>query len=207
MLLNNDTIVDPDFLRPLVNAAIERNNNVIVGGKIYYFSNPKMIWYAGGEYNRNNGFASHYGYKMQDGDSYNEDKEVLFVTGCLMLIPKQVDKIIGRLDDSFFLYSEDIDYCCRAQDAGVKLLYCHKSVVYHKVSASAVEGSPFQQYCMLRNDLFIIKKYCKKKCVCYLKRANHIRITLNRKEINVISVKRAVWDFLLDRKGKQQHNW
>lgn len=202
LLLNNDTTVDKMFLTNLIKCSKKQNDNAIVGGKIYYYSDKKMIWYAGGSYDTDSGFATHFGYKKNDDGSYDKDIYVTFITGCLMLIPHQVLDKVGLLDEGYFLYSEDTDYCCRARLLGFNLVYCSNCVIYHKVSAATGDNSPMQQYYMLRNDLYLISKYGTNKGIAYLKRLNNTRIQISRGTMNFQSAMKAYCDFIQGKKGR-----
>lgn len=155
LLLNNDTVVQADFLNQLVKTA-EKNKKIgIVTGKIYFYKNPNELWYSGGCYDRNSGITN----QVMFDKSINDEKSITFASGCLMLISRDCIKKVGLLDDSYFMYSEDTDYCCRVCDAGFKIIWNPKSIIYHKVSASVGDSSPFQQYYITRNNLIMAKKY------------------------------------------------
>lgn len=203
LLLNNDTIVDKHFLKEMVNCSKEYSDHAVIGGKIYYYHENNMLWYAGGSYNTDSGFAAHYGYKQIDDGSYSKNLYVSFITGCLMLIPREIIERVGLLNEEYFLYSEDTDYCCRVKNAGYDLVYCAKSIIYHKVSASTGENSPTQQYYMLRNDLYLISKYGTKKILAYLKKINNTRVLFTSKRLCWHSMIKAYVDFAFGRKGKQ----
>ena len=202
LLLNNDTVVKQDFLLKLVDCAIRYEDNALISGKIYYYNKNNILWYAGGYYNAESGFSGHYGYKKEDDGRYDEEKDVTFITGCLMLIPIKILEKVGLLDECYFLYSEDTDYCCRVMNFGYKMLYCPESVIYHKVSATTGDKSEFQQYYMLRNYLYMISKYSTHKFIAHLKRLNNIRILIINKEIGIMTVIKAYFSFFTNKKGK-----
>ncbi|WP_035797075.1 glycosyltransferase family 2 protein [Butyrivibrio sp. MB2005] len=162
LLLNNDTIVEPDFLDKLVMAyqCYPDNDKLgLVCGKIKFYSQPNLIWFAGGFIDYKTGDTHHIGYMDQDYGQYDYSKEITFATGCMWLIPNQVIEEVGLLSEEYFLYCEDTDYCWRLLNAGFQILYEGSACIYHKVSASTVEGSYSQTYYMLRNGLYIIDKY------------------------------------------------
>lgn len=202
LLLNNDTTVDEAFLTNIVACAKVHRDKAIIGGKIYYYHEDGILWYAGGSYNTDSGFAVHYGYKKNDDGSFNKDMSVGFITGCLMLIPEKILNTVGLLDEDYFLYSEDTDYCCRVKQAGFKLIYCASSVIYHKVSAATGDNSPMQQYYMLRNDLYMISKYGTNKVVAYLKRINNVRMQICSGKMNIKSALMAYKDFIMKKRKK-----
>lgn len=171
LLLNNDTVITKDTISNLKKGFDFDSKAGIITGKIYYFSEPKTIWAAGGKFNFNTGIADQPELgKIDDGVQYENTCEVSFATGCTMLISKQVINTIGYLEESYFLYAEDTDYCCRVLNAGFKIIYVGKALIYHKVSASTGKQSNMQQYYMFRNNCYIIKKYCNKPLYGYARR-------------------------------------
>ena len=164
LLLNNDTVITKDTISNLKKGFDFDSKAGIITGKIYYFSEPKTIWAAGGKFNFNTGIADQPELgKIDDGVQYENTCEVSFATGCTMLISKQVINTVGYLEESYFLYAEDTDYCCRVLNAGFKIIYVGKALIYHKVSASTGKQSNMQQY-------YIIKKYCNKPLYGYARR-------------------------------------
>lgn len=160
LLLNNDTIVTPDFLEPLVVCANIHDNVGIVTGKIMYNFDPELVWYAGGEISFAGGYVDHYGYNKKYKDLVDDnEKKISFATGCLWLIPVEVIKEIGMLSEEYFLYSEDVDYCCRIMEKNFEIWYTPKSIIYHKVSASSGNKSAITQYYSVRNDYYVFSKY------------------------------------------------
>lgn len=67
----------------------------------------------------------------------DRDIDVDCVTGGFMLIPKSVIKRIGLMDEGYFMYLEDVDYCCRAKDNGVRVVYCPSAIAKHIGGASS----------------------------------------------------------------------
>jgi GT2 family glycosyltransferase len=158
LLLNNDTTVDPDVLGILVKTMEENPQAAIVGGKIYYSDRPNVIWFAGGYFNANSGFGDHYGKSEEDRGQYNKVRECDFITGCCMLIRSEVCQKIGFLDQSYFLYYEDADFCTRARRAGYSVLYLPGAIIYHKISRATSWDSPVYIYFNLRNKLFYLQR-------------------------------------------------
>jgi len=162
LLLNNDTTVEKNFLSELVNA-FENNANVgIAGAKIFYFSDKKRIWYAGGRVNLKTGITSHRGIRHIDNEQFNKTEETDYITGCCMLLKREVIDEVGMLDESYFIYGEDADWCLRAKKVGYKLLYVPSAIVYHKVSVSSGgHFSWFKNWNKLKSSLRLLVRYAK----------------------------------------------
>ena len=166
-ILNNDTEVDPNlFFRAYRYVA---GKNRISGGKIYYAkgyeyhqtqkNHGNILWYAGGYMDWSVVVARHYGIDEVDTGQYDKVKPINFITGCFIAVPRQVFNKIGLLDEPFFLYLEDTDYCLRANKMGVEVMYNPNLIVYHRNSSSTVAGSPLVDYYITRNRFFIGKRY------------------------------------------------
>ncbi len=163
LLLNNDTTVDPLFLDKLAEAG-EKNSSIgIVGSKIYFYSDPERIWFAGGKVNWLRTVGSHLGLNEKDTNKRSELKteNILpmdYITGCAMLIKKEVIEEIGVLSEDYFLYYEDTDYCLRARKAGWRCVLAPESRIWHKISQSTKEFSPSYLYYHARNGLLMARR-------------------------------------------------
>lgn len=159
-LLNNDTIVSENMLSELVRAAEGDPRVGIAGPKMYYYSKPKVIWFAGGELDWLEG-ASHIGMNEVDRGQYDEVREVDFITGCGLLIKRNVIDTVGMLREDFFIYYEDVDLCLRARNAGFKCIYVPSSSIWHKVGATTGKRSAkiteMQLYLGTRNKIISVK--------------------------------------------------
>ncbi len=164
LLLNNDTVVDRNFLKELVNTAESDKTTGITGPKMYYFDSPKKIWFAGGKLDIKRGLFDHIGYKELDSDRFSKQKEVDYMTGCTMLIKKEVIKNLGLFDPVYFAYVEDIDFCLRTRKAGYNIMFVPEAKIWHKVSSySGGESSPFKTYFKNRNILIFMRKHADNK--------------------------------------------
>jgi GT2 family glycosyltransferase len=172
-LLNNDTEVDPKVLIGLVDTAIKNPDAGIIGSKIYFYAGREfhigrytkselghVIWYVGGQIDWNNMYASHVDVDVVDIGQFNTSKETDYVTGCSMFVRSKVFSDIGLLDEKYFMYLEDLDFCLRAKKARFKLLIEPKSIIWHKNSGSTAKpGNSLHIYYQTRNRLIIGIKY------------------------------------------------
>ena len=164
LLLNNDTEVRTDTIKILKEKLISDKELGIVGSRIMYYEKKNLINYYGGHINWLKGITVHehmkeeYSEKLNKGSFFYTD----FITGCTMLIRREVFKTIGLLPEEYFMYYEDADFCVQVIEHGYKIGICSDSVVYHKVSASSGgENNPFMIKWTTRNRLLFIKKYKK----------------------------------------------
>jgi len=151
-LLNNDCIVHKDWLKELVMVA-EKNEKVFAVNPKVYLGNTNKIQNAG-IHIFSNGYGQDRGAtpvnKVQqyeeDFGQYNKEEEIDAVCGVASLYRKSVFDQIGLLDESFFLYYEDVEISERAKKFGYKLMYTPKAIAYHQHSASSKELSPLFVY-------------------------------------------------------------
>ena len=142
-----------------MNAKKQHGDAAIYGGRILYYDKPDVLWYDGGYFSVWLGKSKHKGEnkKIIQG---NDISRVNFITFCFVLIPKLIIKQIGLIDESYFMYVEDLDYCYKVFKRGYNLYHVYNSLVWHKVGASYGGGtSPFSSYLYYRNSLnFRLKK-------------------------------------------------
>jgi GT2 family glycosyltransferase len=162
LLLNNDTVADKNFLSYLIES-IEKDKTIgMAGPKIYFHSDPKRIWYAGGKINWWSGSVSHLGVREIDNGKFEKLRYTDYVTGCALLVKREVVEKIGMLDESYFIYGEDADWSLRTVLAGYKLLFVPQAVLWHKVSVSTGgHFSWFKNWNKLRSQIRLMKRYAK----------------------------------------------
>jgi GT2 family glycosyltransferase len=212
LLLNNDTTVDPNFLKELLNHAESHPKAGITTSKIYFTKGRefhidsydkknlgKVLWYAGGSVDWDHLVAFHRGVDEVDRGQFDNQLECDFATGCTLMIKREVLEKIGTLDKKYFLYMEDVEYSIRAKKAGYEVHFVPNSIVWHKNAGSTGgSGSPLQQYYQSRNTLlFTIMHGSWKQMVTVIRLALRFVFTGTKNE------RRAVFHLLTARFGKQ----
>lgn len=160
LLLNNDTIVDKDFLRILVNESKKNEEIAICTSKILYYDLRNRIWYGGGNINYFKGNSQIYNFNEESSIS-NKNMYCNFASGCCMLIKSNALRKVGLMNEEYFLYYEDVDYCVKFLKEGYKIYYVSSSIVFHKESISTQKYSYLYQYYFARNRLLFIKRNLK----------------------------------------------
>jgi len=206
-LLNNDTVVSPNTLTSLVCVAEGDDRIGMVGSKIVYYDNPTLLWYAGAVLDPvRPQRPAHRGLREQDLGQYDTAGETGYVTGCSLLARRALLEAIGLLDDVFFLYFEDVDWCARARRVGWRLMYAPSSVVRHKESISAGgAASPALMYYTARNRLYFVRRNFPRKFVQALgyDLYEHVLVNIKKRRFSAaISAARGVWDFFRGRTGR-----
>ena len=136
IFLNNDTIVDSNFVEPLINE-MESNPTVKQSTpKIFYSDNLDYIWFGGGKVSLWAGWIRHLGIRQKDSMQFSFNRNVDYATGCCVCM-RTVDFVsIGMFDESFFMYGEDVDLSLRFRKQGGQVLFVPESKIWHKVSSS-----------------------------------------------------------------------
>lgn len=126
-LLNNDAVVFKNTLSELIKITQKKESKKIgIFSPIIFKGDSRDIWFAGGKIDWLRMRAEHI---MQATNC--ELRTVNYVTGCAMLIKKEVFKKIGLLDENFFLYYEDADFCWRASREGFKSAIITNAAIKH----------------------------------------------------------------------------
>lgn len=140
LLLNNDTEVEPHFAARMCEALRSDERVGIVGPKILYYDDPRKIWYGGGDFYPVLGVPRHRHIRRIDGSFADQRRVTGYVSGCALLVRREVIEDIGMLDPAYTMYCEDVDFCLRARGAGWRCVYEPDAVIWHKVSSSSGGG-------------------------------------------------------------------
>ncbi len=169
---NSDIVVKDDFVQKAV-VSITKHPSSLIGGKIYYakgyeyhkdrYSNNdtgKVIWYAGGLNDWKQCQTRHRGVDEVESGKYDTIEKTEFITGCMVCFDSSVVKKIGLLDEDYFLYYEDADYCERAKKKNISLVYDPSLVIWHKnAQSTGGSGSGLHQKYQRRNQLTFGLRY------------------------------------------------
>jgi GT2 family glycosyltransferase len=157
LLLNNDTTVDPGFLSALVEAAQSQPDAAALCAKAYYYAEPDVLYSTGGSVNLWTATAKQTGNGQRDHGQFDRAALRDYADGVCMLIPRRALESVGLLDEDYFLYWEETDWCVRAREEGLRCYYVPEAKIWHK--AARVQ-SPTNQYNFLfrRNALMFVRK-------------------------------------------------
>lgn len=201
LILNNDTVVEKNFLDILIKYAEADPEIGIVTGKINYYYNRNLINAAGGLINIESGMVSHLKCGEIDSDSSDYCKEITFASGCLWLVPTDLFDKVGYMDESMFLYAEDSEFCCRVLRQGYKIIYCNAAKIYHKENRSTGRRSFITQYYYTRNNFYIIDQYALKKTYGKSVFLTSLLIRLLKKDFQIKPVIKGITDYKKGIKG------
>jgi len=165
LFLDNDTIVSPGFLDELVNVANKEPSAGILGAKISRYSEPDIIWGAGGMIN-------YWTFSMLGGQAtittlaqFKDAVEVDTIALCCMLISRELCQTVGLLDENFFWSMEDLDITIRAAKQGFKVLTVPKSEIWHdsvRPPGYTERLGDIQMYYVPKDKLILMQKHWSK---------------------------------------------
>ena len=158
IFLNNDTIVDKNFIDPLVKQLLNHKKASQTVPKIYYENDPKLIWYAGGIVNLWTGSIYHLGIRQYDSPSYSKPRKTKYATGCCFCMRYEEFKEFGGFDETFPMYSEDVDLSLWIRAAGKQVWFVPDSKIWHKVSASLGGAFSFSKIVRKARGIFLLIK-------------------------------------------------
>jgi len=158
LLINNDTAFGPDFLRRLLTVRAELGAEVIAP-RIMRLENPELCWYAGGSLQDGWLFLNIHHHK-HDPNAGPVAMRVDFASGCCLGIDRNVLGQVGLLDESFFVYWEDTDFCMRLKTLGIPILYVSEPSLLHAGAASTGgEFSPAYMQLYYRSYMQLLRKH------------------------------------------------
>ncbi|MDR2161195.1 MAG: glycosyltransferase, partial [Desulfovibrio sp.] len=168
-LLNPDTLPDPQALEALLDVAESDPNIGVVGSTLVLPTEPPTLQAAGGSgFNPFWGTSSQLlaGYSLESAMNHDENAinhQLKDIIGASMLVRAEVFQQAGPLDESYFLYGEETEWCLRIRAAGYRLAWASKSHVMHKEGGSSgarpMSRPAYVDYLMLRNRLLLLKRH------------------------------------------------
>lgn len=146
MLLNQDVEIETNQLEILLN-----NNYDIIAPVIRFQRNKQWIYDYGGKVNYI--FGRTYHIERVKKDDINN--KVDYVSGCCILIRRNVFETVGLFDVQYFMYFEDVDFCLRAQKAGFTVNVENKSIITHHLHEQNKKSVRQNMYLIESNYRFI----------------------------------------------------
>ncbi len=161
VLLNDDTRVEPGWLRALVDAAGDDPAVGVATSRIRLEApsdGGRPVLQSTGAEILADGSCRDRGYGAVDEGQYAKREEVFAGCGASMLLRRALLDDVGLLEESLFMYYEDIDLCWRARARGWKIVYVPDSVVWHLHQATMGRGSREHLFYGDRNRLVVVTR-------------------------------------------------
>lgn len=157
LLLNNDTVVSPEFLSELLKTAERHPAAGIVGARVVYHDRPDVLWGLGGKLQQPFARIKMIGKGENAARVGDLAEEFDHITGAVMLVRSEVFRQLGLLDTDFFLNWEDVEFCIRAKCGGWSVMGSPGSLVRHKVSRAT--AGKLATYFGQRNRLLFTSRH------------------------------------------------
>ncbi len=157
-VLNEDTIVAPDCIAKLVEVGESDERIGIVGPMVYHYNEPQMIQSAGGMLGRH-WESVHLAQNQWDHGQFASPHPVDWISGCAILVRRAVIEQVGVLDDRFFYYWEETEWCLRSAKARWRIVHVPDAKLWHKGVQRDYRPKPSVTYYSTRNHLLLLSKH------------------------------------------------
>ena len=155
LILNDDTIMAPDCLKSLLEHGEHHPKTGIVGPMVYHYNEPNVIQSAGGILDTRL-FPTHLGQNEQDRAQFVKPHPVDWISGCAILVKSAVIEEVGFLDERFFCYFEETEFCLRAHKSGWDIVHVPQAKVWHKGVQRNYKPAPSVTYYSTRNRFLLL---------------------------------------------------
>jgi len=162
VLLNSDVEVTDNWIGPVIELMEKDKNIAACQPKIRSEKKRDEFEYAGAA----GGFIDKYGYPFcrcriftsleKDHHQYDDELEIFWATGACLFVRSEVFHRLGGFEKEFFAHMEEIDFCWRIHRAGLKVMYCPASTVFHVGGGTLPKNNPRKTYLNFRNNLMMI---------------------------------------------------
>ena len=157
LLLNDDAILAPGALEALL-AQAQADPRAGFAGPLVLHAEPEgMIQSAGGLVDAR-WRPSHRAQDQANRGQFVATEPVDWITGCAILARAEMIRQVGMLDERFFMYEEELEWCLRAKQAGWKVLFVPQARLTHAGVGLNYAPKPYITYYMARNHLLLLSK-------------------------------------------------
>jgi hypothetical protein len=157
-VLNEDTVLAPDCVTRLIEIGRDNPRIGILGPMVYHHDEPDVIQSAGGkmdEYWQ----TWHLAQNELDQGQYDQPHAVEWISGCAIMVRRAVIEQVGGLDERFFYYWEETEWCLRAREQGWKILHVPQAKLWHKGVQRSYKPGPNVTYYNTRNRFLMLSKH------------------------------------------------
>ncbi len=161
VLLNDDTRVTKDWLRPLVECAEANSSVAACQPKLLSAIDSSHFDYGGGA----GGYIDKLGYtfcrgrilnhREEDIGQYDFQRPLFWACGSALFVRIEAAREVNFLDTEFYMHFEEIDFCWRLQSKGYRIWSVPESVVYHHSAYSLPSASFRKTFLNHRNNLIM----------------------------------------------------
>jgi GT2 family glycosyltransferase len=162
LIINNDTEVTPEMLTELVRVAETDSAIGVVGCRNVFMDDVTRLWGAYGALTYGPFVVRTIGEAALDEPCWHVVRDVDWVIGNGYLWRRATIERVGLLDERFFAYNEDVDWCLRARAVGFRVVYAGTAAILHRGGAhdtSALRPSLLRWYAIGRNSVLLARKH------------------------------------------------
>jgi GT2 family glycosyltransferase len=168
-LLNSDVVVAPDTFGALLSGALEAQEDAVpgagapglvgaVGPCLLYRDRPDVVWACGGRIGPKLNVTQLLGHggPRRAGAPHDVD----YLPGACLMVSRAACDAAGLLDETFFCYLEDADWCVRIRKAHLRVVAVPGAIAYHALSSSTGGGySAGRKYMTGVNSVHFLRKH------------------------------------------------
>lgn len=161
-LINSDTEVTPDMTGELVRIAESDPRIAVVGCRNLLMEDPTRLWGAYSTLTYGPFLVRSDGAGAADAPHWHGMRDVDAVIGNGYLWRRAALEEVGLLDESFFGYHEDVEWCARARGAGWRVVYGGSAAIVHRGGSSSAPGHARifpARYFLGRNAVAFVRRY------------------------------------------------
>ncbi|HEV7732185.1 MAG TPA: glycosyltransferase family 2 protein [Candidatus Binatia bacterium] len=161
LLLNNDVRLQPGAVAAALRVLDGDPRVAIVGAKVLTREDPSRLWLAWGRVTWGQSLVALEGADAPDGPRFSRERDVEWIGGCTMWMRAEALGRIGLLDEAFFAYHEEVDWCVRARALGYRVVYCPDAIVTHtgRGTAGGRRSVRIRKYFGARNTILFARKH------------------------------------------------
>lgn len=158
LVLNEDTVVHPDCLSGMARVGVSDPRIGMLGPLVFHHDEPDIIQSADGRLGPR-WESEHLGQNEPDRGQYASPRDVDWISGCGILARATLIEQVGMLDERFFYYWEETEWCLRARRAGWRVVQVPQARLWHKGVRRDYRPSPDITYYNTRNRLLMMRKH------------------------------------------------
>jgi GT2 family glycosyltransferase len=157
-VLNEDTILAPNCLTNLVAVGESDEQIGIVGPMVYHRDEPDVIQSAGGLLGPD-WQSTHIAKNEVDRGQFTAPHPVEWISGCGIMVKRPVIEQVGLIDERYFYYWEETEWCLRAGRSGWRVMHVPDAKLWHKGVQRDYRPNPSVTYYATRNRLLTLTKH------------------------------------------------
>ena len=157
-VLNEDTILDPDCISSLIKVGQGDPGIGVLGPMVYHYDEPEVIQSAGGMLGPY-WDSIHLAKDEKDIGQYVSPHQVEWISGCAIMVRREAIEMVGPIDERFFYYWEETEWCLRIGKAGWRIFHVPAARLWHKGVQRDYHPKPSVTYYGTRNRLLMLAKH------------------------------------------------